>query len=87
MTIVGAVYVLCTLVAGLCGALLLRAYGRVRQGLLLWSGLCFIGLSVSNALVFVDLEIRATGSLYTWRLAAAAVAMLLLLYGLITKDD
>ena len=28
-----------------CAILLLRGYRRVRQNLLLWSGLCFLGLS------------------------------------------
>ena len=87
MTMVGAVYILCTLVAALCAVLLLRAYRSVRQSLLLWSGLCFSGLTVANALVFLDLEIWASSNLYAWRLATAAVSMLLLLYGLITKDD
>ena len=39
------VNVLGTLVAGLCAVLLLRAYGSVRNGLLLWAGLCFAGLA------------------------------------------
>ena len=32
----------------LCATLLLRAYGRTRKRLLLWSGLCFLGLTLSN---------------------------------------
>ncbi len=61
---------------------------RVRQRLLLWSGLCFAGLMVSNAVLFVDLAIvPADVSLYTWRLAIAAFSMLLLLYGLIFESD
>jgi hypothetical protein len=77
-----------TLTVGLCAFLLLRAYARVRQRLLLWSGLCFAGLMVSNAVLFVDLAIvSADVSLYTWRLAIAALSMLLLLYGLIFESD
>lgn len=77
-----------TLTVGLCAFLLLRAYARVRQRLLLWSGLCFAGLTVSNAVLFVDLAIvPAHVSLYTWRLAIAAFSMLLLLYGLIFESD
>ncbi len=49
------VNVLGTLTVGLCAFLLLRAYARVRQRLLLWSGLCFVGLTISNAILFVDL--------------------------------
>ncbi len=84
---VGSVYLLCTLVAALCAVLLLRAYGRVRHTLLLWGGLCFVGLTVSNALVFVDLVIWTSSNLYTWRLLTAAFSMLLLLYGLVSKSD
>jgi hypothetical protein len=77
-----------TLTVGLCAFLLLRAYARVRQRLLLWSGLCFVGLAISNAVLFFDLSIGpADVSLYTWRLAIAAFSMLLLLYGLIFESD
>ena len=77
-----------TLTVGLCAFLLLRAYARVRQRLLLWSGLCFVGLAISNAVLFFDLAIvPADVSLYTWRLAIAAASMLLLLYGLIFESD
>jgi hypothetical protein len=85
LTVVNA---LGTLTVGLCAFLLLRAYARVRQRLLLWSGLCFGGLMVSNAVLFVDLAIvPAEISLYSWRLAIAAFSMLLLLYGLIFESD
>jgi hypothetical protein len=80
------VNILGTLTVGLCAFLLLRAYGRVRQRLLLWSGLCFVGLTISNALLFVDLSL-VPASLYAWRLSVAAASMLLLLYGLIFESD
>jgi hypothetical protein len=77
-----------TLTVGLCAFLLLRAYARVRQRLLLWSGLCFVGLALSNAVLFFDLAVVPEDvSLYTWRLAIAACSMLLLLYGLIFESD
>jgi hypothetical protein len=82
-----AVYIVGTLVTLLCAALLLRGYLRHRQRLLLWSGLCFIGLTVSNALVFVDLTIVPHLDLYVWRLGSAALGLLLLLYGLIWESD
>ena len=81
------VNILGTLTVGLCAFLLLRAYARVRQRLLLWSGLCFAGLAVSNAILFVDLTLVPSVTLYTWRLAVAAASMLLLLYGLIFESD
>jgi hypothetical protein len=54
---------------------------------LLWSGLCFAGLTLSNALVVVDLAVIPEVSFYVWRLAIAAVSLLLLLYGLIFESD
>jgi hypothetical protein len=81
------VNVLGTLVAGLCAFLLLRAYGAVRKRLLLWAGLCFAGLAASNGLVVADLFIVPEIDLYRSRLAVAAAAMLLLVYGLIFESD
>ena len=76
------------LVAGLCGALLLRGFFRTHARLLLWSGICFLGLMVSNVLLFADLFVLgANVTIYAWRLATAAAAMLLLVYGLITESD
>lgn len=51
------VYLLGAFVSLCCGVLLLRSYRHVGQRLLLWSGLCFVGLAVSNLLIFVDLVI------------------------------
>lgn len=81
------VNVLGTLTVGLCAFLLLRAYTRVRQRLLLWSGLCFVGLTISNALLFVDLQLMPDVSIYTLRLSVAASSILLLLCGLIFASD
>jgi hypothetical protein len=86
--IAGAVYIIGTLVALCCAILLLRGYARGRQRLLLWSSLCFFGLAISNFLVFLDLVVFPTQlDLYPLRLATAAVAMLLLLYGLIWEGE
>ena len=82
------VYILGTLVTLLCAVLLLRAYARVRLKLLLWSGLCFAGLTISNGLVFVDLVMTPPDvSLYGWRLGVAALSMAMLLFGLIWEGE
>lgn len=82
------VNILGTLTVGLCAFLLLRAYANVRKRLLLWSGLCFAGLAISNLLLFVDLSIVPEDfSLYRWRLGAAAISMALLVYGLVFESD
>jgi hypothetical protein len=71
----------------LCAALLLRAYQNVRKRLLLWSGLCFVGLAVSNALRIADLRIFLALDLYTYRLGTTAIAVGLLLWGLIWESQ
>jgi hypothetical protein len=82
-----AVYLLGVAVTLGCAVLLGRAYARVRVRLLLWSSICFAGLAVSNLLLFLDLVVFPNLSLYFWRLLTAAVAMLLLVYGLIWEGD
>lgn len=77
------VYILGALVMLSCGMLLFRGYLRGKQRLLLWSSLCFFGLSISNALIFIDLVMLPHHDLYTARLITAALSTLLLLYGLI----
>ena len=66
-----------------CSILLLRAYARVRRALLLWSGLCFIGLTLDSVLVLVDLTMFPSLDLFTWRLGSAAIAVSLLVFGMI----
>jgi len=71
----------------LCAILLLRGYARGRRQLLLWSGLCFAGIALSNALFFVDLVLLPTIDLYPVRLAVTAASLMLLLYGLIWESQ
>jgi hypothetical protein len=82
------VYTLCALTALACAVLLLRAHGRTGSPLLLWSGLCFLGLTLNNAFVVVDLVLlRDVTDLFLLRNATALLAMLLLLYGLIWRSE
>jgi uncharacterized protein DUF5985 len=82
------VYLLGALTTLLCTALLLRGYLRGRQRLLMWSALCFAFLTASNVLLFIDLVVLPdTVNLYILRLGSAAVAMLLLLYGLVWDSE
>lgn len=78
-----AVYILCALTSLACAVLLMRGYSRSRTRLLLWSGLCFVWLAVSNVLLFLDLVIFPEGDLAVWRSASALVGIGTLLYGLI----
>lgn len=76
-------YALGALTTVLCAALLLLQHARVKQRLLLFSGLCFVGLALSNILIFVDLVVTPNIDLYLWRIGTAIAGMGLLLYGLI----
>jgi hypothetical protein len=82
-----AVYLIGVLTSLVCAVLLLRGYARGRKKLLLWSGLCFAGLSLSNVLIFVDLVLVPEVDLYRYRLATATLAMAVLIYGLIWESD
>lgn len=81
------IYALCALTTIVCAAMLLRSYRRTRARVLFWSGLCFVGLTVSNVLLVVDRVALPLVDLSTARLTAAFVALLLLLYGLIWEGD
>lgn len=81
-----AVYILAVLTSGACAVLLLRGYTRGRKKLLLWSGLCFLVLAISNLLLFLDLVVISSVDLYRWRLGSTIFAITLLLYGLIWES-
>ncbi len=80
-------YILCALVSLLCAVLLLRAYFRGRHRLLLWSGLCFAGLTIANALIFLDLVLFPNTNLYLVRLIVTAASVLTLLIGLLGEGE
>jgi hypothetical protein len=67
--------------------LLFRAYGRSDLRLLLWSALCFVGLSIGNTLLFIDLVVYPDVDLLPWRLAASLAGLLFLLYGFIWEAE
>ena len=65
------IYGLCAITAGACAVLLLRSYLRSRLRLLLWSGLCFLGLTANNLLLVLERIVLADVDLATWRLGVA----------------
>jgi hypothetical protein len=77
------IYGLCALTALACAYLLLRAYGRERHKLLLWSGVCFAGLTVNNLMLIVDKIVLPDVDLATARTGVALLSMMVLLFGLI----
>jgi hypothetical protein len=87
MSMSSIVYILGAAVSFICAVLLFRGYARGRRKLLLWSGLCFAGLGLSNSFVFVDLVLLPDVDLYLLRLGTTTIAMLMLLYGLIWESN
>ena len=81
------VYLLAILTALACTLLLLRAYRRTHARLLLWTALCFVGLTFSNLFLFLDYIIVPTIDLYVWRVGSALVGVAVLLYGFIWEID
>jgi hypothetical protein len=77
------VYVLTTLISGLCAWLLLRGAARGGGRLLFWSGVCFVGLTADNALLFIDVVVFPDVSLAAWRGLPALVGLLALIYALV----
>ena len=82
-----ALYILSCITTLICATLLLRGYFNVRKRLLLWSGLCFVGLTISNLFVIADLLLFPNIDLYTYRLGSTAVSMMFILYGLIWESQ
>jgi hypothetical protein len=76
-------YALAVLSSLTCTVLLLQGYARRRIRLLMWSGICFAGLTVNNLALFFDQVIYPDENLRLWRLIPALVAMMFLLYGFI----
>jgi hypothetical protein len=86
MTLFGTiVYALCALTSIACAWLLLRGYARTRFRLLLWSGLCFVGLALNNILLFIDLRVLPDTDLSLVRTFPTLVGVGLLLYGLLLE--
>ncbi len=81
------VYSLCALLAIVVAWLLLQAYAAGRYRLLLWSGLCFVGLAANNVLLVLDKVILPHADLTLLRSSVALVAMAVLLYGLIADSE
>jgi hypothetical protein len=69
-----AVYTLCAVLSLACAGLLLRAWVASRSRLLLWSGICFAWLAVSNVLLFVDLAVVGEDADLRWSRSATFLA-------------
>jgi hypothetical protein len=77
------VYALCAFTSIACAVLLLRGYSATGARLLLWAGLCFVGLALNNVLLFVDLGLAPELDLSLWRSLPTIAGLALLTYGLV----
>jgi hypothetical protein len=81
-------YLLAALTSISCMVLLFRGYARNGARLLLWSALCFVGLSINNVLLFFDFVIFPTQvDLRIYRLLAGLAGVLFLLYAFIWEAE
>jgi hypothetical protein len=78
-----AIYILCALTSTACAVMLIRGYWQNQTKLLLWSSLCFVGFTLNNILLFVDLVVVPQVDLSLWRNLPSLIGVTLLLYGLI----
>ncbi len=83
MSLATFVYLTCAVLSAACSYMLLRGYQRGRDRLLLWSGLCFVGLALNNMLLVVDLTILPRTDLSVLRTIPAAAGVAALVFGLV----
>ena len=81
-----AVYLLSAAISLACAVLLLRSFASTRNALLFWAALCFLGLTLNNALLFVDKMIATDVDLSLWRTIPALAGMLVLIFGLVWEE-
>jgi hypothetical protein len=87
-TFKAVLFVIVLLTSFACMVLLFRAYLQSGLNILLWSALCFVGMTVNNLLLFVDLVLfPETIDLRAYRQAAALVGMLFMIYGFIRESE
>ena len=77
------VYILCALTSAACAVLLMRAWSRNRTRLLLYSGLCFVWLTINNTILFIDLVLVPDLNLAMVRTLTSLIGAATLLYGLV----
>jgi hypothetical protein len=82
------IYGLCALTSLACFVLLWRSWRATHHRLLFWSALCFAGLSANNLLLVLDKVVFPVEvDLFMWRLVAAFIAVMLMVFGLVWEDE
>jgi hypothetical protein len=78
------VYSLCALTSLACAVLLVRSWMRTRAKLLAWSSACFVGFTINNVLLVLDLVLYKTEiDLAMARALTAFLSVLALVVGLV----
>jgi hypothetical protein len=85
--VAATVYILSALISLACAVLLLRSWAQSRTGLLLWAAICFVGLTLNNAVLFVDKIVVTDVDLSLWRAIPALAGMLALVFGLLWEES
>jgi Family of unknown function (DUF5985) len=85
--VAATVYILSALISLACAVLLLRSWAQSRTGLLLWAAICFVGLTLNNAVLFVDKIVATDVDLSLWRAIPALAGMLALVFGLLWEES
>jgi hypothetical protein len=80
------VYGACALTSILCAWLLFRSFAQTHYKLLLWSGLCFAGLALSNLVLVLDKVIYPNIDFGNYRSIIALAALVPLMYGLVFEE-
>lgn len=81
------IYALCALASLAAATLLWRQYRITRFRTLFWSALCFFVLTLNNVLLVLDRFVFTHVDLTVPRLGTAAVAVLLLVFGLVWEHE
>lgn len=77
------VYILSAVMSVMCAVLLLRAYRQNAVRLLLWSGLCFVGLALNSIFLLINTRLFPEIDLFFIRNVPTLIGLGILLYGLV----
>jgi hypothetical protein len=81
------IYSLCAVTSALCAYLLVRAYLATSSRLLLWSSICFAGLTLNNVALWLDKVVFPATDLTVIRTSIGLLATMVLLYGMIWEES
>jgi hypothetical protein len=82
----GLVYLLCAATSFLCAVLLFRGFARTGVRLLLFSGICFIGFTADNIVLYFDLVVIPEIDISLVRRLPGLIALAVLLFGLVWES-